>query len=249
MVRLLSSSSSLALLALVLVALAASGAAFYLPGVAPREYMEGRDNVALSVNKLVSSVTQIPYEYYSLNFCPPAKIELMHENLGEFLLGDRIENSPYLVLRAAATTLARSLWCAMALVVSLTLLVLQIVAGNKVPCKVLCTRPQTPEQLADFEKRIREEYTVNWIVDNLPAAVKKTTLVGTQSYTIYQPGFPLGSVVNDVAYLNNHVNMKIVFHKSADFEGMRIVRFEVAPQRCAYSERARPSKQASPCDM
>lgn len=40
--------------------------------------------------------TQLPYDYYSLKFCkPPGGIKEYSENLGEFLTGDRIENSPY----------------------------------------------------------------------------------------------------------------------------------------------------------
>ena len=40
--------------------------------------------------------TQVPYDYYSLKFCQPEEgIKPYAENLGEFLTGDRIENSPY----------------------------------------------------------------------------------------------------------------------------------------------------------
>jgi transmembrane 9 superfamily protein 2/4 len=49
------------------------------------------------VNKLTSTKTQLPYEYYSLPFCKPDRIINMAENLGEVLRGDRIENSPYKV--------------------------------------------------------------------------------------------------------------------------------------------------------
>jgi transmembrane 9 superfamily protein 2/4 len=49
----------------------------------------------VKVNKLTSIKTQLPYEYYSLNYCKPEKILNSGENLGEVLRGDRIENSPY----------------------------------------------------------------------------------------------------------------------------------------------------------
>ena len=40
--------------------------------------------------------TQLPYDYYSLNFCKPKEgVKPYGENLGEFLRGDRIENSAY----------------------------------------------------------------------------------------------------------------------------------------------------------
>lgn len=49
----------------------------------------------LKVNKLSSTKTQLPYEYYSIPYCRPEKIVSSAENLGEVLRGDRIENSPY----------------------------------------------------------------------------------------------------------------------------------------------------------
>mmetsp|Transcript_18324 Transcript_18324/g.57283 ORF Transcript_18324/g.57283 Transcript_18324/m.57283 type:complete len:84 (+) Transcript_18324:364-615(+) len=68
--------------------------AFYLPGVAPREYSTGQ-RVELKVNKLTSVHTQLPYDYYSHKFCKPRNgVKQTAENLGEFLSGDRIENSP-----------------------------------------------------------------------------------------------------------------------------------------------------------
>lgn len=43
-----------------------------------------------------STHTQLPYDYYSLKFCKPADgVKPYSENLGEFLDGDRIENSAY----------------------------------------------------------------------------------------------------------------------------------------------------------
>lgn len=45
---------------------------------------------------MTSTQTQIPYDYYSFPFChPPNGVHHYGENLGEFLTGDRIENSPY----------------------------------------------------------------------------------------------------------------------------------------------------------
>ena len=38
--------------------------AFYLPGVAPRTFRYG-DKVELKVNKLTSTRTHLPYDYYS----------------------------------------------------------------------------------------------------------------------------------------------------------------------------------------
>ena len=83
---------SVALFALCLLAVEG----FYLPGVAPRDYLYG-ESVDMKVNKLDSVHTQLPYDFYSLPFCMPEKIEESAENLGEVLSGDRIENSMYKV--------------------------------------------------------------------------------------------------------------------------------------------------------
>ena len=49
------------------------------------------------VNKIWSSKTQLPYSYYSLPFCRPEHIETERENIGQVLIGDRIQNSDYQV--------------------------------------------------------------------------------------------------------------------------------------------------------
>jgi len=55
------------------------------------------DPLYVKVNKLSSTKTQLPYDYYYLNYCKPPKILNNAENLGEVLRGDRIENSVYTV--------------------------------------------------------------------------------------------------------------------------------------------------------
>ena len=63
-----------------------------------KEYcLEQGDQIQVKVNKITSTKTQLPYEYYSLDYCKPEKIINSAENLGEVLRGDRIENSPYTV--------------------------------------------------------------------------------------------------------------------------------------------------------
>ena len=49
----------------------------------------------MKVNKLSSIKTQLPYDYYFLDYCKPEAIKNSAENLGEVLRGDRIENSVY----------------------------------------------------------------------------------------------------------------------------------------------------------
>ena len=63
------------------------------------------------------------------------------ENLGEFLTGDRIENSPY-----------------------------QLFMEQDQFCKILCQVEMKPHEVAALKAIIKEEYHHNWIIDNLPAA-------------------------------------------------------------------------------
>ena len=49
-------------------------ACFYLPGVAPREYLDG-ERVDVKVNKLTSTVTQLPFGYYTLPLCKPTELK------------------------------------------------------------------------------------------------------------------------------------------------------------------------------
>lgn len=58
---------------------------------------EQDDELQVKVNKLSSTKTQLPYDFYFLDYCKPSKIMNNAENLGEVLRGDRIENSIYVV--------------------------------------------------------------------------------------------------------------------------------------------------------
>lgn len=53
--------------------------------------------MTVRVNKLMSSKTQLPYDYYSMPFCKPESVRRYSENLGQKLRGDRIETSLYKV--------------------------------------------------------------------------------------------------------------------------------------------------------
>uniref|UniRef100_A0A6U3B0H5 Transmembrane 9 superfamily member n=1 Tax=Lotharella globosa TaxID=91324 RepID=A0A6U3B0H5_9EUKA len=200
-------------LSVVLLTLLAAAEAFYLPGVAPRDYLYG-ETVELKVNKLDSVHTQLPYDFYSLPFCTPDKIEESAENLGEVLSGDRIENSMYKIS-------------------------MKIIES----CKILCRKFYKQGELKQFADKIKEEYRINWIVDNLPAATKfytqEITADGEMEYsTHYEKGFALGfmggeaipGTLPDVAYVHNHVRLNLYYHEDSNsFKGFRIVAFEVEP--------------------
>lgn len=69
---------------------------FFLKYFGYDKSMQG-ETLEVKVNKLSSTRTQLPYDYYSLSYCRPPQIKNRAENLGEVLRGDRIENSVYSV--------------------------------------------------------------------------------------------------------------------------------------------------------
>ncbi len=133
------------------------------------------------------------------------------ENLGEFLSGDRIENSPYEIKMRTDS------YCEQVCVVNLD-------EADKKATKKLAYA-------------IGANYHNNWIVDNLPSASKLEDDKNT--YTTYSHGFPIGfkDPKSDDLYLNNHVNIELEYHEvesgaitSTDEEpSYRIVRFTVEP--------------------
>ncbi|EAZ07484.1 hypothetical protein OsI_29743 [Oryza sativa Indica Group] len=69
--------------------------AFYLPGSYMHTYSQGEE-IWAKVNSLTSIETEMPFSYYSLPYCrPQGGIKKSAENLGELLMGDQIDNSPY----------------------------------------------------------------------------------------------------------------------------------------------------------
>ena len=181
--------------------------AFYLPGVAPYEYAQD-EKVEIKVNKLSSTKTQLPYDYYTLPFCKPDTVHNSVENLGEVLHGSVIQNSAYEV------RMGRS------------------------DFKVLCRIELTKASAALLAKRIKEDYRVHLIMDNLPAATKMIReMPNGNTITMYDRGYPLGFVGSaerpgttpGTPYMYNHLRFVVKFHKEDSFSGSRIVGFEVEP--------------------
>merc|ERR1719424_2490020 len=195
--------------AVVLATFAAVPAwAYYLPGMAPMEYREG-SSVDLKVNKLTSVKTQLPYQYYTLPYCRPEQITDSVENLGEILTGDLIENSPF-----------------------------EIKMLENTDCKVLCKQKLDQEKKDKFRSMIDDEYLVNWMVDNLPAATRFVRSGADGGEFTYMDGFPVGVEQAGRYFIHNHVKLDLKYHKQPDeFEGYRIVGFEVEPHSMTQATR------------
>ncbi|XP_042483363.1 transmembrane 9 superfamily member 7-like [Macadamia integrifolia] len=187
--------------------------AFYLPGVAPRDFNQG-DPLQVKVNKLSSIKTQLPYDYYFLNYCKPSKILNSEENLGEVLRGDRIENSVYTFHMRMEDS-----------------------------CKVACRVKLDTESAKNFKEKIDDEYRVNMILDNLPVAVLRQRRDGSQS-TTYEHGFLVGFKGNygesktEKYFINNHLSFRVMYHEDPATDSARIVGFEVAPNSINHEYKA-----------
>jgi transmembrane 9 superfamily member 2/4 len=148
-------------------------------------------------------------EYYGLPYCQPVAGPVMdHQNFGQYLAGDRIQSSPYIL------KMKQDMFCEQLCVSHL--------GRTDGPFR-------TPNKSV---KAIRQNYHNNWIVDNLPAASKLKN--DWQTEIQYFQGFPVGFVSDDKArkaYINNHVNIEIMYHNAMEYQtdGFRVVRFTIEP--------------------
>ncbi|XP_078486667.1 transmembrane 9 superfamily member 4 [Ciona intestinalis] len=172
--------------------------AFYVPGVAPVEFNKG-DDVEIKAVKLTSSKTQLPYEYYSLPFCKPTVVEYKTENLGEVLRGDRIVNTAY-----------------------------NVKMDKDQGCTTICEQTLDAKMAKTLVQRIKEDYSVHLLADNLPAA---TVWPNDASGMQLEHGFKLGLVRDDKElYINNHLSIILHYNKQPDEDTYRVVGFDVQPR-------------------
>lgn len=156
---------------------------FYVPGVAPQDFQKN-DPVEVKAVKLTSTKTQLPYEYYNLPLhCKPAHgVRYKSENFGEILRGDRIVNTGYTVKMAV----------------------------NEI-CKVVCTDVTlNADQTKQVAKRIKDDYHVHLLVDNLPCATKFRLLDNNEEQ--YEHGYQLGYFSGGNYYINNHLRFILKYH-------------------------------------
>ncbi|VDK44259.1 unnamed protein product [Anisakis simplex] len=175
---------------------------FYVPGVAPVEFRVG-DPIEVKAIKITSTKTVVPYEYYSLPFCKPVgEIHYKSENLGEVMRGDRIVNTPF-----------------------------QVFMRKDLECNSTCAlHPKltiTEEESVILAKRIREEYHVHLLVDNLPCVTKFE--VEQSGEIMHEHGYRLGWVDNGRYFVNNHLDIILSYHQPAP-DIYRVVGFDVQPK-------------------
>ena len=173
---------------------------FYLPGVHPLTFKKG-DDVPMKVNSVTSIHTQIPKRHYQVPGCYPADgPKMASENLGEFLTGNNIMNSPYAINMLTEMNCAR-----------------------------LCQLKYTAVEVGKLKNYIRFGYHYNWIIDNLPSAAIITVDDQGKTQKHYAGGFPIGfmDTASKEYYVYNHVKLVIDYHEKTD--GYRVVGFAVEP--------------------
>lgn len=188
-------------IAAIVAVFAAPSSAFYVPGVKPQTFMKDAE-VELKVNALTSIRTQVPRDYYKLPFCQPAEgPKMASENLGEFLTGNKIQSSPYVI------NMLRESYC-----------------------QILCQKTLGKNEGALLNKHIHHSYHHNWIIDNLPGAALAWTEEGKRQKH-YAGGFPIGYIDDEnQKKVYNHVNINIDYHQVVEGEdGYRVVAFAVEP--------------------
>ncbi|XP_017047951.1 transmembrane 9 superfamily member 4 [Drosophila ficusphila] len=195
----------------LLVALVLAADCFYVPGVAPVEFVQDQ-KIDVKAVKMTSSRTQLPYQYYSLKFCYPKNGTLIFksENLGEVLRGDRIVNTPY-----------------------------EVRMNQQVNCRLLCNQKDRPltwskEDSALVAERIQHEYFVHLLVDNLPVATRIVS-VNSPTEVTYEHGYRLGQVDGDNIYINNHLKFILSYHMHSK-DKYRVVGFEVETVSVSHKE-------------
>ncbi|XP_058067509.1 transmembrane 9 superfamily member 11 [Magnolia sinica] len=198
-----------------------SGHGFYLPGSYPHKYLIS-DQLSVKVNSLTSIDTEMPFSYYSLPFCKPQEgVKQSAENLGELLMGDRIENSPY---KFSMYT-------------------------NQTQIFLCQTEPLSAKDFKLLKERIDQMYQVNLILDNLPAIryTKKDNYllrwtgypVGIRVQDVYYVFNHLKFTVSVHQYEETNVARVMgtgdaaevipTIEKASDAPGYMVVGFEVVP--------------------
>jgi len=126
------------------------------------------------------------------------------------LIGDRIQNSDY-----------------------------QLVVGKESRCNVLCEKTLDAEEVENFVDKIGADYSVSWVLDGLPAAVRMVDEANNNEVT-YERGFPLGFVASPSgeprSFLFNHIEFIIQYNEEVPGGPVRIVGFEVVPMTVKHAK-------------
>ncbi len=78
-------------------------------------------------------------------------------------------------------------------------------------CKVICPKiVLNDKEAATIVKRIKDDYHVHLLVDNLPAATKFIMLDSKEEH--YEHGYKLGFIQSEEYYPYNHIKFVLKYH-------------------------------------
>lgn len=185
----------------------------------------------MKVNKLTSSKTQLPYEYYNLPFCAPDPIVYSGENLGEILGGDKIQNTLF-----------------------------EIKMNENESCKILCRKQYNEKEAKQFVEKIEEDYNVNFLLDGLPAATQVPISNTEITLKIYEHGYRVGGTIivtgddgkdnkniPNQHFLYNHIRITVKYHNpDPESSAARVVGLEIEPFSVRHKYKGKWSDDAPP---
>ena len=128
--------------------------------------------------------TQIPFDLYYLDICPPEDVVQIPSNLGEILLsGKSYQTSFELFINESKTG------------------------------QLLCKKKISKTAYKRIFNLIEKEYFVNFFLDNLPVGLAHTFFNISTKEIKYNTGIPIGFIKDNQAYINNYFRINIQLNK------------------------------------
>ena len=161
------------------------------------------EEISLTVDSLTSITTQIPYDYYYLNICPPEDKMQVPDNLGEILQGSRKYITNY-----------------------------KVNIKNNTNFKILCKKKLSKTNINAYTWLINNNYKINLFLDLLPAGYVELNEKNKNIIVSYNEGIPLGFIANyddeNSIFINNHYRLFIHYNEINENKST-IVGFEIEP--------------------
>ena len=148
-----------------------------------KSFIKG-EKVNLISGSINSFKTQIPFDLYYLDICPPEDVVLISNNLGERLLSGKSYQTGY-----------------------------ELSINENKKCQILCNKKISKSAFKRIDNLIRKEYFVNYLLDNLPVGLAKTYYDINTIKIKYNTGIPLGFVKDNKTYINNYYRIIMQLNK------------------------------------
>eukprot|EP00920_Eleutheroschizon_duboscqi_P031725 GHVT01076419.1.p1 GENE.GHVT01076419.1~~GHVT01076419.1.p1 ORF type:complete len:618 (-),score=43.81 GHVT01076419.1:1966-3819(-) len=175
------------------------------------------DHVPVQVASMQSVRAVVPLDPYSSSvpYCRPKELKSEESNLGQILLGDPIQNSPY-----------------------------ELSFNQPRTCVQVCDKTLTAEDKKKFVNLIHDAYQNHWLVDQLFGLVQMVRADGTRSHSIGTAvGFETegGNILNNHLHMVVYTNP--ARHANGD-KVYRIVGFEINALSIDHAQNLKQKKEA-----